>query len=59
LLICKRIKIFFNRALARFEPIEFDFLHGRRFAYMRTCFKWLMPFCRIVDATYLIVDRLG
>ena len=39
LFICKRIEIFFNRTFARFESIEFDFSHGRRLAYMRTCFK--------------------
>jgi hypothetical protein len=39
LFVRQRIKIFFNRAFARFEFIKFDFSHRRMFAHVRTSCK--------------------
>ena len=39
LFVRQLIEIFFNRAFACFEPIEFYFSHDWKLAYMRTYFK--------------------
>ena len=57
LLICKRIQIFLDRALACFESIKFDFSHATQLAHMRTLFKLYLLYWGGGDSDTTHADR--